>query len=122
MTVAMPPLLSGLGRALVQQDQLKEAEAERIAAEAKPESGGFVGQLIASGRMTARDIAIFAARTFGYPLLDLNAFSSDHLVKDAIDRRVMQNHQTLALVRRGNRLSVAMADPTNLRALDEIRF
>ena len=40
MTVAMPPLLSGLGRALVQQDQLKEAEAERIAAEAKPESGG----------------------------------------------------------------------------------
>ena len=118
----MPPLLSGLGRALVQQDQLKEAEAERIAAEAKPESGGFVGQLIASGRMTARDIAIFAARTFGYPLLDLNAFSSDHLVKDAIDRRVMQNHQTLALVRRGNRLSVAMADPTNLRALDEIRF
>ena len=37
MTVAMPPLLSGLGRALVQQDQLKEAEAERIAAEAKPE-------------------------------------------------------------------------------------
>ncbi len=122
MTVAMPPLLSGLGRALVQQDQLKEAEAERIAAEAKPESGGFVGQLIASGRMTARDIAIFAARTFGYPLLDLSAFSSDHLVKDAIDRRVMQNHQTLALVRRGNRLSVAMADPTNLRALDEIRF
>ncbi len=122
MTVAMPPLLSGLGRALVQQDQLKEAEAERIAAEAKPENGGFVGQLIASGRITARDVAVFAARTFGYPLLDLNAFSSDHLVKDAIDRRVMQNHQTLALVRRGNRLSVAMADPTNLRALDEIRF
>ena len=42
--------------------------------------------------------------------------------KEAIDRRVMQNHQTLALIRRGNRLSVAMADPTNLRALDEIRF
>ena len=122
MTVAMPPLLSGLARALVQQDRLKEAEAERIAADAKPESGGFVGQLIASGQMNASDIAVFASRTFGYPLLDLNAFSGDHVAKDAIDRRVMQNHQTLALVRRGNRLSVAMADPTNLRALDEIRF
>jgi type IV pilus assembly protein PilB len=122
MTVAMPPLLSGLARALVQQDRLKEAEAERIAADGKPESGGFVGQLIASGRMNASDIAVFASRTFGYPLLDLNAFSGDHVAKDAIDRRVMQNHQTLALVRRGNRLSVAMADPTNLRALDEIRF
>ena len=122
MTVAMPPLLGGLGRALVQQGRLQETEAERIAADAKPETGGFVGQLIASGRMGSRDIAVFAAQTFGYPLLDLNAFSSDHLAKEAIDRRVMQNHQTLALIRRGNRLSVAMADPTNLRALDEIRF
>lgn len=60
MTVAMPPLLSGLGRALVQQDHLKEAEAERVAAEARPENGGFVGQLVASGHMTARDIAVFA--------------------------------------------------------------
>ncbi len=122
MTVAMPSLLSGLGRALVQQDRLKEAEAERIATDARPETGGFVGQLIASGRMSGRDIAVFASRTFGYPLLDLNAFSSDYLAKDAIDRKVMQSHQALALVRRANRLSVAMADPTNLRALDEIRF
>jgi type IV pilus assembly protein PilB len=122
MAVAIPASLSGLARALVQQDQLREAEAERIAAEAKPETGGFVGQLIATGRMSARDIAVFASRTFGYPLLDLNAFSSEHLASDAIDRRVMMNHQVVALLRRGNRLAVALADPTNLRALDEIRF
>jgi type IV pilus assembly protein PilB len=122
MAVAIPATLSGLARALVQQDRLREAEAERIAAEAKPETGGFVGQLIATGRMSARDIAIFASRTFGYPLLDLNAYSADHLASDAIDRRVMANHQVVALLRRGNRLAVALADPTNLRALDEIRF
>jgi type IV pilus assembly protein PilB len=122
MAVAIPATLNGLARALVQQDRLREAEAERIAAEAKPESGGFVGQLIASGRMSARDIATFAAQTFGYPLLDLNAYADEHLVRDAIDRRVIQNHQVVALLRRGNRLAVALADPTNLRALDEIRF
>jgi hypothetical protein len=38
MTVAMPPLLGGLGRALVQQGRLQETEAERIAADAKPEA------------------------------------------------------------------------------------
>jgi type IV pilus assembly protein PilB len=122
MAVAIPATLSGLARALVQQDQLREAEAERIAAEAKPETGGFVGQLIATGRMSARDIAVFASRTFGYPLLDLNAYSAEHLASDAIDRRVMMNQQVVALLRRGNRLAVALADPTNLRALDEIRF
>ena len=122
MTAAIPAALSGLARALVQQDRLKEAEAESVAAEAKPEKGGFVGQLIATKRMSAREIAAFAARTFGYPLLDLDAYSDDHIARDAIDRRVMQNHQVVALLRRGNRLAVGLADPTNLRALDEIRF
>ena len=122
MTAAIPAALSGLARALVQQDRLKEAEAESIAADAKPEKGGFVGQLIATKRMSARDIATFAAKTFGYPLLDLDAYSDDHIARDAIDRRVMQNHQVVALLRRGNRIAVGLTDPTNLRALDEIRF
>ena len=122
MTVAMPPALSGLARALVQQERLREAEAERLTTEATQENGGFVGRLIASGRMSARDIAVFAARTFGYPMLDLDSFSPDHFARDLLDTRVMRNHQVLALVKRGNRLSVALSDPTNLRALDEIRF
>jgi type IV pilus assembly protein PilB len=122
MTTAIPPTLSGLARALVQQERLREAEAEAIAAGAKPETGGFVGQLIAMGRMSSRDIAVFASETFGYPLLDLDTFAEEHIARDAIDRRVVQNHNVLALLRRGNRLAVALADPTNLRALDEIRF
>ncbi len=122
MTVATPATLSGLARALVQQERLRESEAERIAAEAKPDSGGFVGQLIASGRMKSREIATFAAQTFGYPLIDLDSYSDEHFARDAIDPRVMRSHQVLALLRRGNRLAVALADPTNLRALDEIRF
>ncbi len=122
MTTATPTTLSGLARALVQQGRLREADAERIAANAKPETGGFVGELIAAGRLTARDIAVFASQTFGYPLLELDAFNEEHIARDVIDRRVMLNHQVLALVRRGNRLAVALADPTNLRALDEIRF
>jgi type IV pilus assembly protein PilB len=122
MAAVIQPTLSGLARALVQQGRLKEADAEKLAAQATPETGGFIGQVVAAGRMGAREIAAFAAETFGYPLLDLNSYSEDHLTKDLIDRRVMQNNQVVALMRRGNRLAVALADPTNLRALDEIRF
>ena len=122
MTSANPTTLSGLARALVQQGRLREADAQRIAANAKPNGGSFVTEVVTAGRLTAREIAAFAAETFGYPLLDLDAFNEEHIVKEAIDRRVMANHQVVALVRRGNRLAVALADPTNLRALDEIRF
>jgi type IV pilus assembly protein PilB len=122
MTSANPTTLSGLARALVQQGRLREADAQRIAANAKPGGGSFVTELVAAGRLTAREVASFAAETFGYPLLDLDAFSEEHIAKEAIDRRVMANQQVVALVRRGNRLAVALADPTNLRALDEIRF
>lgn len=81
-----------------------------------------MGQLLATGKMKPREVATFAAETFGYPLLDLDSYSEEHISRDAIDKRVMANHQVLALTRRGNRLAVALADPTNLRALDEIRF
>jgi len=114
--------LSGLARAMIQHGRLKETEAEALAAQATSASGGFVGQVINSGRMKAREIAVFAAETFGYPLLDLNSFDTDQIPRDAIDRKLMQAHQVVALMRRGNRLAAALADPTNLRALDEIRF
>ena len=121
MAAALQTSLNGLARAMVQQGRLKEAEAEEIAAKGAS-SGGFVQQLIAARRMSARELATFAAETFGYPLLDLDAYAEEHLLRDAIDKRVMQNQQVVALLRRGNRLAVALADPTNLRALDEIRF
>ena len=122
MPAANPPSLCGLARALIQQGRLTEPDAEAISAQATPAAGGFVGQLVASKRMGAREVATFAAETFGYPLFDLSALAEDQIEKNAIDRRVMQNHQVVALIKRGNRLAVALADPTNLRALDEIRF
>jgi type IV pilus assembly protein PilB len=122
MAASLQTTLSGLARALVQQGRLKEAEAEAFAAQGAGTGGGFVNQVVSSGRLNAKDVATFAAETFGYPLLDLNAFEESHLPPGAIDRKLMQNHQVIPLTKRGNRIAVALADPTNLRALDEIRF
>jgi len=122
MAASLQTTLSGLARALVQQGRLKEVEAESIAAQGITSGNSFVNQVIASGRLSARDIAVFASETFGYPLLDLDTYDDAQFARESIDRKLMATHQVIALAKRGNRLSVALADPTNLRALDEIRF
>ncbi len=114
--------LSGLARALVQAARLTEADAEALMIQAAAARIGFIEQLIASRKANALDVARFASDTFGYPLLDLNAFDESQIQKDAIDRKLITAHRVVPLHRRGNRLSIGIADPTNLRALDEIRF
>jgi type IV pilus assembly protein PilB len=114
--------LSGLARALVQAGRLKEAEAEVLLTQAAANKTSFIEQLVGSKKASALDIARFAADTFGYPLLDLAAFDDAHIQKNAIDRKLIAAHRVIPLYKRGNRLSIAIADPTNLRALDEIRF
>jgi type IV pilus assembly protein PilB len=116
------PPLSGLARALVQAGQLKEAEAEQLLSQASSAKISLIEQLIASQKASAIDIARFVSDTFGYPLLDLAAFDESHIPENAIDRKLISTHKVIPLNKRGNRLSVAIADPTNLRALDEIRF
>lgn len=116
------PPLSGLARALVQAGQLKEVEAEQLLSQANSAKTSLIEQIISSQKASALDIARFVSDTFGYPLLDLAAFDEAHIPENAIDRKLISTHKVIPLNKRGNRLSVAIADPTNLRALDEIRF
>ncbi len=114
--------LGGLARAMVQAGRLKEVEAEQLLSQAAGNKSSFIEQLVASKKATALDVARFVAETFGYPLLDLGAFDEAHVPANAVDRKLIASHKVIPLHKRGNRLSVAIADPTNLRALDEIRF
>jgi type IV pilus assembly protein PilB len=114
--------LSGLARALAQHGRLTETEASTLTREGDQSGAGFVAQLVASGKMSARDAAVFASETFGYPLLDLTQYDPEQFATDAIDKKLMRTHRVLALKKRANRLAVAIADPSNLRAIDEVRF
>lgn len=122
MAATLQVPLSGLARALVQAERIKEQEAETFMAQASNTGGSFISQLLATKRFSAKDIALFASETFGYPLLDLDAFDDGQIPADSIDRKLIASHRIIPLNKRGNRLAVAVADPTNLRALDEIRF
>ncbi len=117
------PTLSGLARALIQQGRITEADA--LACSTNGASGGpnaFIQELAQRKLMGNQDVAAFAAETFGYPLLDVNALDQAALPREAIDRKLITKHQVIPLSRRQNRLTIATADPSNMRILDEIRF
>jgi type IV pilus assembly protein PilB len=116
------PPLSGLARALVQAGRLKEGEADELQTQASHEKISLIEQIIASKKIPSLELARFVADTFGYPLLDLASFDDSLIPASAIDRKLIATHKVIPLNQRGNRLSIALSDPTNLRALDEIRF
>jgi type IV pilus assembly protein PilB len=119
---AQPNQFSALGRALVQQGRLVQADANALHSEASKAGISFIQQLVASKKLSAKEVSLFAAQTFGYPLLDLNAVDVDHLPLTLIDNKIVANHRVIALGKRGNRIFVAMSDPSNEQVLQEVKF
>jgi type IV pilus assembly protein PilB len=114
--------LPGLARALLQAGRLTPPQADVLQKKASADKVGFIDTLLGSGTIDPRSLAAFCAETFGYPLLDLASFSPDCLPVNAIDPKLMQAQRVVALARRGNKMSVALSDPTNTQALDQIKF
>jgi type IV pilus assembly protein PilB len=114
--------LPGLARALVQSGRLPLDKADTLHKKAVADKVGFIDALLGSGALDARSLAVFCAETFGYPLLDLSAFSAEMLPVNAIDAKLMQTLRVVPLSKRGNKMSVALSDPTNSQALDQIKF
>ena len=121
-TKAAVPSVSGLARAMVQHGLLSEYDAETLQGQAQTASIGFVEQMLLSKRMNAAQVAVFASRAFGAPLFDLAGFDLDQINKDLVDARIAVTRRVLPLHKRGNRLFVAVSDPANMQALDEVRF
>jgi type IV pilus assembly protein PilB len=114
--------LSGLARALAQHGVMPESEAESLQNQAQSAGVTFVEQVLTSKRLSAGQIAVFGARAFGVPLLDLSAFDFDQFPKELFDAKMSQARRVLPLAKRGNRLFVAVSDPANLQAIEEVRF
>ena len=114
--------MSGLARALVQHGRLPENVAEELTAQARNHGSGFIEQLVTSRKMSTLEVAEFASRTFGLPLLDLEALDTSGLPLDLVDKKLMRERRVLPLRKRGNRLAVAVSDPSNTQVLDEVKF
>ena len=118
-----PVVLPGLARALVQHQMLRIDQAVAIHQKAQAaEQGSFVDELISSNAITAAKLARFLAETFGMPMMDLLALDVAVLPTELIDRKLLAETQIVPLVKRGNRLSVLLSDPTDHAAIDRVKF
>jgi type IV pilus assembly protein PilB len=114
--------LGGLPQRLVQDGVVEEAAMLEALNAARERKMSVVTQLVSSGAAKARDIAVAASNEFGVPLFDLDAVALDLETVRLVSDKLLAKHRVLPLFRRGKRLFLAVADPTNLHAIDEIKF
>lgn len=114
--------LSGLALRLVRDNLLSPTDAERIQSEALTKKTSFVTQLVESKKLDSATIAKVASEDFGIPLFEINSLDLEMAPVKLVDEKIIRRHRILPLFKRGTRLFVAVSDPTNLQALDEIKF
>ena len=114
--------LNGLARKLVLDGLVSEPDALKAQTEATKKKMPLVSYLVESKMVAGKDLANAAAHEFGLPLLDINTIELDPEITKLVDEKLVRQHHGLPLFKRGNRLFIAVSDPTNLVALDEIKF
>ena len=116
------PKLNGLSRKLVNDGLLDEAKAIEALKGARKDKVTFTQYLVKNKILAAKRIALEASGEFGLPVFDLDALDLDIIPRDLVDDKLIQKHHALPLFNRGNRLYVGISDPTNLAAIDDIKF
>ncbi|MBA6354364.1 MULTISPECIES: type IV-A pilus assembly ATPase PilB [unclassified Colwellia] len=107
---------------LLKHDVVAENMVESISADFLKQTKPFVRFLIEDKNLNADSIATILSRNFGFPLIDLNAFDSTMIPDGIRNEKLIRKHNALPLFLRGKVLFVAMSDPTNLDALEDIQF
>jgi len=119
---ASRPGFQGLPQRLVADGLIADTVMLEALAGARDRRQSIVGYLVEYNLANAREIAIAASQEFGAPLLDLDAIQPDIEIIRLVSEKTLRRHRVLPLVKRGKRLFVAVSDPTNLYALDEVKF
>lgn len=114
--------LSGLARRLITDGLLSEDDALSAQKNAKKANQPFVNYLVRNKILDSHAIALVASQEFGVPLFDIDAMNMEVAATSLIKEDLIRKHHALPIYQRGNRLHVAMSDPTNLQALDEYQF
>ncbi|MFZ5528351.1 MAG: type IV-A pilus assembly ATPase PilB [Pseudomonadota bacterium] len=117
-----PGTLSGVARVLVNAGKLDSRQAEELTRTAREQRRSFVTTLLAAGSIQPDDLAHTLSRALSVPLLDLGALDIQRLPQGVIDAKLSNQYQVLVLSKRGSRLFVAGADPTDQEAIERIKF
>lgn len=105
--------LTGLARQLVNASLIDERTASQAFAQALRNKIPLVSYLVQNKLASSRAVAEIAAEQFGVPYFDLSAVDKEHQPKDLVSEKLCRQHRVLPLYRRGNKLFIALSDPTN---------
>ncbi len=122
MATATKTKLTGLARKLASDGLIDEEQASEALEHSTSKKIPFVSYLVENQLLDSRAIALAATNEFGVPLFDLDTLDKEAIPVDVVNEKIIQKHHSLPIFKRGNRLYVAISDPTNLQALDEVRF
>ena len=123
-TLVEPPqsFLSGVARVLVSAGKLSAKAAEELTKTARDRKGSFVAAVIAAGAVKPDDLAHTLSAALALPLIDLNAIDAAKLPRNIVDQKIASQYQLIVLGKRGNRLFIGAADPTDQEAVERIKF
>ncbi|UYM14296.1 type IV-A pilus assembly ATPase PilB [Endozoicomonas euniceicola] len=114
--------LNGLAARLVVNQLLDEGAVRSAQAKAEQSSKTLSQQLVEDKQLTYPQLALVTAEEFGIPVFDLTAFDPDNIPRDLINENLIRKHKVMPLIKRGTRLFVAVVNPADHQAIDEIRF
>jgi type IV pilus assembly protein PilB len=114
--------LNGLSQKLVSDGLLDEQRAIDALQSAVEEKISFTRYLVTNKIVDANRIAMEASKEFGLPVFDLDALDPESIPRDIVDEKLIKKHHALPLYNRGKRLYIGISDPTNLAAIDDIKF
>ena len=123
-TVVEPPTsaLSGVARVLVHAGKLSAKTAEELVRSAKVKRTSFLAAVLAAGAVPPADLAHTLSGALALPLLDLNAIDVPRLPRNILDAKIANQYQLIVLGKRGSRLFIGTADPTDQELVERIKF
>ena len=117
-----PPSQNRLGELLVREKLISPLQLQK-AMETQRSAGGRLGhQLTKLGYLDENELTAFLSKQYGVPSINLQEFDIDAEVLKIIPKEVVIRHQVIPINKAGNTLIVAMADPSNIYAIDDIKF
>jgi type IV pilus assembly protein PilB len=117
-----PSSLSGVARVLVNAGKITAKAAEDLTKTARERKSTFVSALIGGGSVKSEDLAHTLSAALALPLIDLNAIDVQKLPRNIVDPKIASQYQLMVLGKRGNRLFIGAADPTDQEAAERIKF
>jgi type IV pilus assembly protein PilB len=114
--------LSGVARVLVHAGKLNVKTAEELVKASRDKRTSFVSSVISAGAVSPGDLAHTLSAALALPLLDLSAVDAQRLPRNVIETKLAAQYQVVVLGKRGNRIFIGGADPTDQEAVERIKF